>query len=635
MLVAWAGADWSLVHPLLDAGLLPNLERLVGQGIVGKITSLQPQVSPLVWNSIATGVRPSRHGVLGYLHPSARGAVPAGGWHRKAAPFWEVCSEAGLRTHVVNWPTYPAEAITGPAEAIRGTFVSDVFTRFGDWEDSSFRSLPRAVFPREMDAELASLRIDPRLLGHEELLPFVPHAAQVQQDRDPALAILASRLADAASAHAMATAVLEDDWQVAAVCYDLLDRLGHSFMRFQPPRKSVSSRSFDLYRGVMDQAYQFCDQMLGRLVELAGPQTTVIVFSDHGFRTDNQRPAKASKGRGDESWLRPTGILSISGPTTHRDRWVWGGSLLDLCPTLYALLGLPWEGLDGRPLQDAFQAETVLRDPAPEASPAPKLPAIGLPDDNEAAVLRQLFREDGYLQDADFPTDLPSDQAAALAENACDYNAAQSCLQFGQVPKALALFEGCLSRRPESPRFAIAAASCHLALGQPSEARALVERSLGNGIPEWYGAMLLGQVLQAEGKFEESLEQFFLAESQQPRLSGIHVRIGEVYLKLEKPSEAQRAFRKELDRNEDSAEAHFGLGKIALANKDFEEALERLLQSAALQEVNPEVHYCLAKTLQALGRPKDSLLAAERALRQNPALAEAAELRTMLGGSSG
>ena len=617
-----------MVHPLLDAGLLPNFERLVNQGVVGKIASLQPAVSPLVWNSIATGVRPSRHGVLGYLHPSASGAVPSGGWHRKAAPFWEVCSDAGLRTHVVNWPTYPAEPITG-------TFVSEVFTRFGEGEDSAYRSLPRALFPRELNTglapalnpALASLRIDPRLLGHEELLPFVPHAAQVDQDRDPALAILASRLADAASAHAMATAVLEDDWQVAAVCYDLLDRLGHSFMRFHPPRMSVSSRSFDLYRGVMDQAYQFCDQMLGRLVELAGPQTTVIVFSDHGFRTANQRPPKASKGRADESWLRPSGILAISGPTTHRDRWVWGGSLLDLCPTLYSLFGLPWEGLDGKPLGDAFASKPVAND---ALSSQPKRPALDLPDKNEVTVLGRHLHEDGYLLEADLlETDVVGDQATVVAANACDYHAAQSCLQFGQVPEALKLFEDCLRRRPESPRFSVAVSSCYLALGQAAKARSLIEQTL-EGIPEWYGALLLGQVLLAEGKLEEALEHFFRSESQEPRQAKIHVQIGDVYLQLEQVNEARRAFRKELDRNEDSAKAHFGLGKIALADGDLEEALERLLHSASLQEVHPEVHFCLAKTLQKLGRREDALQAIERALRQNPKLAEAAALRKAL-----
>ena len=625
-----------MVHPLLDAGLLPNFERLVNQGVVGKIASLQPAVSPLVWNSIATGVRPSRHGVLGYLHPSPSGAVPSGGWHRKAAPFWEVCSDAGLRTHVVNWPTYPAEPITG-------TFVSEVFTRFGEGEDSAYRSLPRALFPRELDTgldtgldielnpALASLRIDPRLLGHEELLPFVPHAAQVDQDRDPALAILASRLADAASAHAMATAVLEDDWQVAAVCYDLLDRLGHSFMRFHPPRMSVTSRSFDLYRGVMDQAYQFCDQMLGRLVELAGPQTTVIVFSDHGFRTANQRPAKASKGRADESWLRPSGILAISGPTTHRDRWVWGGSLLDLCPTLYSLLGLPQEGLDGKPLGDAFASNPVANaDPSPQAN----RPALDLPDKSEVAVLGRHLHEDGYLLEADLlEVNFVGDQAAVVAANACDYHAAQSCLQFGQVPEALKLFEDCLRRLPKSPRFAVAVASCYLALEQPAKARSLIEQAL-EGIPEWYGALLLGQVLLAEGKLEEALEHFFRSESQEPRQAKIHALIGEVYLQLEQANEARRAFRKELVQNEDSAQAHFGFGKIALAEGDLEEALERLLHSVSLEEVQPEVHFCLAKTLQKLGRREDALQAVERALRQNPKLAEAPELRTAIRDSA-
>jgi predicted AlkP superfamily phosphohydrolase/phosphomutase len=275
MLIGWSGADWSMIHPLLDAGELPALERLINEGSIGRIMSLQPGVTPMVWSSIATGMRPERHGVTGYLRRNGEGILPTSAADRTVAPFWSVSSAVGLKTHVVNWPTYPAEPING-------VFISHLFARFGDHLGLAYNALPRAITAQD-SYDLSTLRIDPHELGLAELLPFVPHAAHVDQDRDPGLAILASRLADAASAHAMATSVLSGDWQVAAICYDLIDRLGHSFMRFHPPRGNVTQRSFDLYRGVMTQAYRFCDQMLGRLLELAGHDVHVMLFSDHGI----------------------------------------------------------------------------------------------------------------------------------------------------------------------------------------------------------------------------------------------------------------------------------------------------------------------------------------------------------------
>ena len=58
LLVGWDSADWKIMHPLLDAGQLPGLERLVNTGVSGNLTTLEPQLSPMLWTSIATGKRP-------------------------------------------------------------------------------------------------------------------------------------------------------------------------------------------------------------------------------------------------------------------------------------------------------------------------------------------------------------------------------------------------------------------------------------------------------------------------------------------------------------------------------------------------------------------------------------------------
>ena len=35
LLVGWDAADWKVIHPLLDAGKLPALARLVATGAIG------------------------------------------------------------------------------------------------------------------------------------------------------------------------------------------------------------------------------------------------------------------------------------------------------------------------------------------------------------------------------------------------------------------------------------------------------------------------------------------------------------------------------------------------------------------------------------------------------------------------
>src|SRR6185436_6055448 len=91
---------------------------------------------------------------------------------------------------------------------------------------------------------------------------------------------------------------------------------------------------------------------LGRLVELAGPETTFIVLSDHGFQSDHLRPAQSANV---VDWHRAYGMIAMAGPGIKTDELVFGGGLLDVAPTVLALFGLPaGEDMPGRVLTEAF-----------------------------------------------------------------------------------------------------------------------------------------------------------------------------------------------------------------------------------------------------------------------------------------
>src|SRR5437762_3439785 len=64
LLVGWDGADWKLITPLLDRGQMPGLNALIERGVMGKISSLAPLLSPMLWTSVATGKRADKHGIL-------------------------------------------------------------------------------------------------------------------------------------------------------------------------------------------------------------------------------------------------------------------------------------------------------------------------------------------------------------------------------------------------------------------------------------------------------------------------------------------------------------------------------------------------------------------------------------------
>ena len=124
LLIGWDSADWRVINPLMDSGKMPNLERLVEEGVVGNLASLHPDLSPMLWTSIATRKRPFKHGIYGFSEPFPQtGAVrPITNISRKTKAIWNIVSQVGLKSIVVGW--WPSH----PAEPINGVMVSDHYT---------------------------------------------------------------------------------------------------------------------------------------------------------------------------------------------------------------------------------------------------------------------------------------------------------------------------------------------------------------------------------------------------------------------------------------------------------------------------------------------------------------------------
>ena len=73
LLIGWDAADWQVITPLLDQGKMPNLQKLVEQGTMGNLATLYPDLSPMLWTSIATGKYPFKHGICGFTEPDPHG----------------------------------------------------------------------------------------------------------------------------------------------------------------------------------------------------------------------------------------------------------------------------------------------------------------------------------------------------------------------------------------------------------------------------------------------------------------------------------------------------------------------------------------------------------------------------------
>ncbi len=123
LLIGWDAADWKIINPLMDAGHMPTLEKLVNGGVIGNFATLDPPLSPTLWTSIATGKRPYKHGIIGFTEPdpSGKGVRPVYITSRKVKAMWNIFNQHGMKSHVIGW--WPSH----PAEPINGTMISNLY----------------------------------------------------------------------------------------------------------------------------------------------------------------------------------------------------------------------------------------------------------------------------------------------------------------------------------------------------------------------------------------------------------------------------------------------------------------------------------------------------------------------------
>ena len=608
---------------MIDAGLMPSLEKLINGGVMGNLATLDPPLSPTLWTSIATGMRPYKHGILGFSEPdpSGSGIRPSYITSRKVKAIWNILMQNDFKPHQVGW--WPSH----PAEPIDGVYISNLYQQASKPIFEPWDMLPGTIHPPEKEDLFAKMRIHPHELTATHLLPFIPNGANLDQSdkrNQQLLNSLRKITADAATIHAAGTYILEKEaWDFVGIYYDAIDHYGHGFMKFNPPKiESVAQKDYDMWQNVVTAGYQYHDMMLGRLMELAGKEATIILVSDHGFHPGALRPKSIPKEpAGPAHEHSPYGIVVMNGPGIKKDETIYGASLIDITPTILNMFGLPiGKDMDGKIMASAFEQSPSIEFISSWETISG---ACGMhPKDTQQdpyssqAALDQLIAL-GYIE-------APGENAEVAIKRTINENnfyLARSYIDGGKLQEAIPILKGLFTDNPAAFRYGIRLANCYLRIGETALAKDIIEtiKKLKKH-PSTSLYLLEGRALLKEKKYQKALSTFRKAEKIAVEQQGIMTDIGNCYIRMEQWKDALLAYQKELKLDPESEVAYLGCGLSLLRMQRFEEAANNLFQGIGLQFHLPLGHYYLGESLYNLKSYDAAADAFEIALRLNPGL---------------
>lgn len=273
LLVGWDGATFTVLDELMEQGVMPFLKSFLGSGTRANLRTIVPALTPPAWTSLMTGRTPGYHGVFDFFRFE--------GEHSKHIRFftssdiqtdtiWGIANRAGLKTAAMNFPSmYPAPQINGyvvpgwvPWRQMRlACWPKDLFDRLKAIPNMTLRELGMDIKLEEKSTEGVGTR--------EEYGPWIEFHTRRERNWLEIYRYLAQT----------------DPCDLMAIMFDGVDKMQHLCWRFIRPQDAeplTEDWEFQI-RELCLNYYRQLDSIFEQLVDLAGPQATVFLASDHGF----------------------------------------------------------------------------------------------------------------------------------------------------------------------------------------------------------------------------------------------------------------------------------------------------------------------------------------------------------------
>lgn len=251
-----APPDWVFDRWLPD---LPNIRRLVENGLWGPIRSSDPPITVPAWATFFTSKNPGHLGFYGFRNRknfSYDDMAIANLRSIRVDTLWDILSRAGKKVGVLGVPpSYPPKAVNG---FMVGCFLTPD-------TDSPY------TYPDDLRHEIA------REVGNYQV--------DVDEFRTEHKAGLLSRIQAMTETRwkLLRHLIKSKEWDLLMMVEMGTDRIHHGFWKYFDPthKKYVQGTQF---QRCIPEYYKYLDHEIGSVLELLDDDTVVIVMSDHGCK---------------------------------------------------------------------------------------------------------------------------------------------------------------------------------------------------------------------------------------------------------------------------------------------------------------------------------------------------------------
>lgn len=262
------GATFSILRPLMNKGIMPNLKRIIKEGASGILMSTIPPLTAPAWCSFATGKNPGKHGAHDFVVKDNSGDMRIINSKKiKGKKIWNILSEHNKKVGIIHFPiSYPPEEVNG--------FMISGFISPPNKSDYTYPSELYAELIDELGDYIFNVKVPVETRWHrltmKDVKPFIDKLYREIELRYRAFKYLKKT----------------KEWDFLYILFMSFDKIQHVLWKYLSSDEPAYPEG-EIYQYAL-RCYKQIDDILGEIMEMADDETSLIIVSDHGFGPKNK-----------------------------------------------------------------------------------------------------------------------------------------------------------------------------------------------------------------------------------------------------------------------------------------------------------------------------------------------------------